>query len=79
MKKKVACINRDVLSLVSELCQIVRFCRQDAIFCQDVAFTDASTYTSLSGVKKEMRIAIPLEIGAGVAGVGLWLMSRFIA
>ena len=42
-------------------------------------FTGASTYTSLSGVKKEMRIAIPLEIGAGVAGVGLWLMSRFIA
>ena len=42
-------------------------------------FTGASTYTSLSGVKKEMRLAIPLEIGAGVAGVGLWLMSRFIA
>jgi acetyl-CoA decarbonylase/synthase complex subunit gamma len=42
-------------------------------------FTGASTYTSLSGVKKEMRFAIPLEIGAGVAGVGLWLVSRFIA
>ena len=42
-------------------------------------FTGASTYTSLSGVKKEMRFAIPLEIGAGVAGLGLWLASRFIA
>jgi CO dehydrogenase/acetyl-CoA synthase delta subunit len=42
-------------------------------------FTGASTYTSLSGVKKEMRFAVPLEIGAGVAGVGLWLVSRFIA
>ncbi len=42
-------------------------------------FTGASTYTSLSGVKKEMRIALPLEIGAGVAGVALWLVSRFIA
>ena len=42
-------------------------------------FTGASTYTSLSGVKKEMRFAMPLEIGAGVAGVGLWLVSRFIA
>jgi acetyl-CoA decarbonylase/synthase complex subunit gamma len=42
-------------------------------------FTGASTYTSLSGVKKEMRFAIPLEISAGVAGVGLWLVSRFIA
>ena len=42
-------------------------------------FTGASTYTSLSGVKKEMRLAIPLEIAAGVAGVGLWLVSRFLA
>lgn len=42
-------------------------------------FTGASTYTSLSGVKKEMRIALPLEVGAGVAGLCLWLASRFIA
>ncbi|MGZ3607019.1 MAG: mercury methylation corrinoid protein HgcA [Syntrophales bacterium] len=42
-------------------------------------FTGASTYTSLSGVKREMRFAIPLEIGAGAAGIGLWLVSRFIA
>jgi DNA-binding MarR family transcriptional regulator len=32
-------INRDVLSLVSDLCQVVRFCRQDAMFCEDVTFT----------------------------------------
>jgi acetyl-CoA decarbonylase/synthase complex subunit gamma len=42
-------------------------------------FTGASTYTSLSGVKKEMRIALPLEIGAGIAGFFLWLASRFMA
>jgi len=42
-------------------------------------FTGASTYTSLSGVKKEMQTALPLQIGAGVAGLGLWLVSRFIA
>jgi len=42
-------------------------------------FTGASTYTSLSGVKKEMRWALPLEIAAGVAGLGLWLVSRFVA
>jgi hypothetical protein len=42
-------------------------------------FTGASTYTSLSGVKKEMRLALPLEICAGLAGLGLWLVSRFIA
>ncbi len=41
-------------------------------------FTGASTYTSLSGVKKEMKWAVPMEIAAGVVGVGLWLGSRFI-
>jgi acetyl-CoA decarbonylase/synthase complex subunit gamma len=42
-------------------------------------FTGASTYTSLSGVKKEMRMALPLEIRAGVAGLVFWLVSRVIA
>jgi hypothetical protein len=41
-------------------------------------FTGASTYTSLSGVKKEMRWALPLQIGAGVLGLGLWIGSQFI-
>ena len=39
MIKEIGRINRDVLSLVSDLCQVVRFCRQDAIFCEDVTFT----------------------------------------
>jgi len=42
-------------------------------------FTGASTYTSLSGVKKEMRWAVPMEIGAAAVGLGLWITSRFIA
>jgi hypothetical protein len=42
-------------------------------------FTGSSTYTSLSGVKKEMKIALPLEIAAGAAGICLWLVSRFAA
>lgn len=42
-------------------------------------FTGASTYTSLSGVRKEMRWALPMEIGAGVVGIILWLGSQFIA
>jgi hypothetical protein len=42
-------------------------------------FTGASTYTSLSGVKKEMRWALPLEIGTGIMGLGLWAGSRFLA
>jgi len=41
-------------------------------------FTGASTYTSLSGVKKEMRWAVPLQICAVVVGLGLWLGSRFM-
>jgi len=41
-------------------------------------FTGASTYTSLSGVKKEMRWALPLEIGTGVSGLSVWFVSRFV-
>jgi acetyl-CoA decarbonylase/synthase complex subunit gamma len=42
-------------------------------------FTGASTYTSLSGVKKEMRWALPLEMVAGFAGLGLWVGALIIA
>jgi len=42
-------------------------------------FTGASTYTSLSGVRKEMRWALPLQIGAGVIGIIFWIGSHFIA
>jgi hypothetical protein len=41
-------------------------------------FTGASTYTSLSGVKKEMRWAVPLEIALGAAGLICWISARFI-
>jgi hypothetical protein len=42
-------------------------------------FTGASTYTSLSGVRKEMRWALPLQIGAGILGLILWFGSHYIA
>jgi len=42
-------------------------------------FTGASTYTSLSGVKKEMRWALPAEIAAVTAGLAVWITSRLIA
>jgi hypothetical protein len=42
-------------------------------------FTGASTYTSLSGVKKEMRFALPLEISAAVLGLAVWITSLIIA
>jgi acetyl-CoA decarbonylase/synthase complex subunit gamma len=41
-------------------------------------FTGASTYTSLSGVKREMRIAVPVQLICAVAGIGLWLAGRFV-
>jgi acetyl-CoA decarbonylase/synthase complex subunit gamma len=40
-------------------------------------FTGASTYTSLSGVKKEMRFAVPMQVAAGAVGIGLWMAARF--
>lgn len=43
-----------------------------------MTFTGASTYTSLSGVKKEMRWALPLEIGSASLGLVLWLGALFI-
>ena len=42
-------------------------------------FTGASTYTSLSGVNREMRWALPLEIGMGLSGLVVWVVSRAIA
>ncbi len=39
-------------------------------------FTGASTYTSLSGVRKEMRWALPFQIGAVVVGLGMWVVSH---
>jgi len=41
-------------------------------------FTGASTYTSLSGVKKEMRWSLPFQIGGGVTGLVLWVVSMLI-
>lgn len=43
-----------------------------------MSFTGASTYTSLSGVRKEMRRALPLQTAASVAGLGLWLSARLM-
>jgi len=41
-------------------------------------FTGASTYTSLSGVKKEMRWSLPFQIGGGVVGLALWVLSMLV-
>jgi hypothetical protein len=40
-------------------------------------FTGSSTYTSLSGVKKEMKISIPFQIGFAVFGIILHVIGKF--
>ena len=40
-------------------------------------FTGASTFTSLSGVKKEIRCSVPAVIAAAVAAAGLQLLRLF--
>jgi hypothetical protein len=42
-------------------------------------FTGSSTYTSLSGVRKEMKEAVPFQITAVSAGLILWLAALFTA
>jgi len=41
-------------------------------------FTGSSTYTSLSGVRKEMHIAVPIQISTAVIGSGLWIAGLFV-
>ncbi|MBA4418046.1 MAG: acetyl-CoA synthase subunit gamma [Syntrophus sp. (in: bacteria)] len=41
-------------------------------------FTGASTYTSLSGVKSEMRFAMPAIVTSASGGIVLWLAGLFI-
>lgn len=41
-------------------------------------YTGSSTYTSLSGVRKEMKIAVPLQLITVILGTGIYLTSRFI-
>ncbi len=41
-------------------------------------FTGSSTYTSLSGVRKEMGVAVPLQAGVALAGALLWMGGRWL-
>ena len=41
-------------------------------------FTGSSTYTSLSGVKKEMKIAAPFQIASAVAAVILMITEKLL-
>lgn len=41
-------------------------------------FTGASTFTSLSGVKYEMRFALPVQITAFTIGIGVWIAAGIV-
>jgi hypothetical protein len=40
-------------------------------------FTGSSTFTSLSGVKKEMKISLPFQIGFALIGIILQIIGKF--
>lgn len=41
-------------------------------------YTGSTTYTSLSGVRREMRVAVPMQLTAFVLGMVLWIAGRFL-
>ncbi|OGL50501.1 MAG: hypothetical protein A2161_19295 [Candidatus Schekmanbacteria bacterium RBG_13_48_7] len=41
-------------------------------------YTGTSTYTFLSGARKEMRTAVPLQLTASLVGLILWITGRFV-
>lgn len=43
-----------------------------------MAFTGASTYTSLSGVQRETKSAMPIQLSAAALGLVAWLAGRFV-
>ena len=42
-------------------------------------FTGSSTFTSLSGVQKEMKTALPVQISMAFLGLIFWIISRFFS
>ena len=42
-------------------------------------FTGSSTFTSLSGVQKEMKTALPIQIAMVSIGLAGWIITRFLA
>jgi acetyl-CoA decarbonylase/synthase complex subunit gamma len=42
-------------------------------------FTGASTFTSLAGVKKEMKVAVPIQIASGAIAAILIIMNNFFS
>ena len=43
-----------------------------------MGFTGSTTFTSLSGVRREMRLAVPIQLVCIIGGIVLWLAGRFM-
>ena len=43
-----------------------------------MSFVGSTTYTSLSGVRREMRVAVPAQVIAAVLGLTFWIVGRFV-
>lgn len=43
-----------------------------------MTFTGCTTFTSLSGVKREMRFAVPAQVAAAAIGLCLWVIGLFL-
>lgn len=41
-------------------------------------FTGSSPYTSLSGVRQEMKVAVPIQLAIASMATGIWIVARFI-
>ena len=43
-----------------------------------MSFVGSTTYTSLSGVRREMRIAVPAQVLSAILGLAFWIVGRFV-
>lgn len=66
--------------LGNNILEQISFLMMNAAICSFTAmnFTGTSTYTSYSGVIKEMKIALPIQIFLLVIGFVLWIINRFL-
>jgi hypothetical protein len=45
---------------------------------EGLAFTGSTTFTNLAGVRKDMRMGLPMAIAAGVAAIALRVVAAFL-
>lgn len=43
-----------------------------------INFTGCTTFTSVSGARREVRIAVPIQVAFAGLGIVLWLVGRFV-